>query len=1201
MSNSYAEELFRKIEDAIALCHQRRGSEVGKTITQTLTLSCQHGLRLSRHNFGNLSSQIDTLAKACHISAAHTMAIQRARHHGICQLSLADEGNLPSSPSGGADEEGAISREELLTDLRAVAVFVAAVFEVSIPDAIVRSTPALVSSQGGTMAGAPRGRYRYARCMVQDVGEGGFRATVLNAVPTFSSAPVVAVNIKDTPEYVDFSYLCDILHEGMQVNLLDCELAAPVSSPQWEGIPSLVPRLVVVEPDFLFDISSLAACFEEYGHHHLLYQLRRLATRTTSKHILMGNLAGRLLDDIIHQPEAPLAETLRSCFREYALDFCADTDFQPVAFKTEAASQRSNIQASVGELFSKHQRDKAMLEPAFVCEQLGIQGRADLITTDMRLLVEQKSGRNINIERSSGGSYGMHIEKHYVQMLLYFAVLAQNFNISPRQISMLLLYSKYQLPEGLIEVAPLQKLLRETIKLRNLIVADEFSIAQNGFETIIRHLTPETMNTDQKSGFFWEKYLLPELEKVCAPLQNASRLEQAYFCRMATFVLKEQLLSKVGCANAAGGDVASNLWNMPLYEKIENGSIYTSLTLNPSQFSSFSPEIPITTLVFDIPEQGADFLPNFRRGDMVYLYAYPSGKEPDVRKSILHRASISELSGKRLTLHLNNRQTIDTFIHPIIPSHTSQTEDERGREGKFLYAVEHAPSDINTTTALSGLHRFITASPDRRALLLGQRPPRHDAAIQLTRSYHPSYDDILLRAKQALDYFLLIGPPGTGKTSMALRFLVEEELTNPNAALLLMAYTNRAVDEICDMLCTAGIDFLRIGNEFACDPRFRRHLLANAVEQTPTLSAIKQKITSTRVIVATTATLMSRPYLFSIKSFSLAIVDEASQILEPSIIGLLCLPQIGRFILIGDHKQLPAVVVQNEKESAVDDPLLQAIGLTDCRNSLFERLLRNIQHSIASPPTVEGGEGAFLGILRRQGRMHPDIAEWPNRMFYPHEQLQPVPLPHQEEPTTTPRIIFIPSQDCQSSSSDTNGHSNDSVNQQSQNEGVSPLSDKTNIDEARIVARELEAVYRDCQHSSSLGEGKNGIRSFDPAKTVGVIVPYRNQIAMIRREIEKLGIPELQDISIDTVERYQGSQRDIIIYSFTIRHRYQLDFLTANCFEEDDRIIDRKLNVALTRARKRLILTGHEKTLCANPLFKNLIEYIKEKGGYCPP
>ena len=1190
MSNSNAEELFQKVIDAISLYHQQRCNEVCRTITQTLMLACQYGLRLSKHNFGNLSSQIDTLAKACHISAAHTIAIQRARHHSISPLHFSDEDSQLLSQSGETSEESSIARQEWLYDLRAVAVFISAVYEAAIPGAILRSTPTLDSSpQREAGASATGSRYRYVRCMIQSISDDGILATVLHAVPAFSSASVVNINIKDTPEYVDFSYLCDILHEGMQVNLLDSELVATPSSPQRKGTASLVPRLVVVEPDFLFDISSLAACFEEYGHHHLLYQLKRLAPRTTNKHILMGNLAGRMLDDIIHQPDAPLAETLRSCFREYALDYCADTDFQPVAFKTEAASQRSNIQACVAELFGKYQRDKAMLEPGFICEQLGIQGRADLITTDMQLLVEQKSGRNINIERNSSGSYGMHIEKHYVQMLLYFAVLAQNFNISPRQISMLLLYSKYQLPGGLIEVAPLQKLLREAIKLRNLIVADEFSIAQNGFQAIVQDLTPDTMNTQQKSGFFWEKYLLPELEKVCAPLQNASQLEHAYFCRMATFVLKEQLLSKVGSANSAGGEVASNLWNMPLYEKIENGSIYTGLTLDPSQFTSTASNIPVTTLVFDIPEQGADFLPNFRRGDMVCLYAYPLGEEPDVRKSILHRASISELTGKRLTLHLSNRQSIDTFVHPVIPSHTPQAEGETLPLApcplplKFRYAVEHAPSDINTTTALSGLHRFITAAPDRRALLLGQRPPRHDATIQLTRSYHPSYDDILLRAKQALDYFLLIGPPGTGKTSMALRFLVEEELTNPAAALLLMAYTNRAVDEICDMLSAAAIDFLRIGSEFSCDPRFQPHLLSNAVEQTPTLSAIKQKIIGTRVIVATTATLMSRPYLFSIKSFSLAIVDEASQILEPSIIGLLCLPQIGRFILIGDHKQLPAVVVQNEKESAVDDPLLLSIGLTDCRNSLFERLLRGLNNSSSS---------LCLGILRRQGRMHPDIAEWPNRMFYPREQLQPVPLPHQEEPTTAPRVIFIPSQSIQNSSSAANSHSRETVNQRALNEGENSLSDKTNLEEARIVARELMNIYRD-----SLAPGKS---TFDPDKTVGVIVPYRNQIAMIRREIEKLDIPELQAVSIDTVERYQGSQRDIIIYSFTIRHRYQLDFLTANCFEENGRIVDRKLNVALTRARKRLILTGNEPTLCSNPLFNNLIGYIKEKGGYLP-
>ena len=116
------------------------------------------------------------------------------------------------------------------------------------------------------------------------------------------------------------------------------------------------------------------------------------------------------------------------------------------------------------------------------------------------------------------------------------------------------------------------------------------------------------------------------------------------------------------------------------------------------------------------------------------------------------------------------------------------------------------------------------------------------------------------------------------------------------------------------------------------------------------------------------------------------------------------------------------------------------------------------------------------------------------------------------------------------------------------------VSEKVNTEEARIVAQLLKTIHT-----------LSGT-SFDPSKTVGVIVPYRNQIAMIRQEINRPDIPSLIPISIDTVERYQGSQRDIIIYSFTVRNRYQLDFLTSNCFVEDGKVIDRKLNVALTRA-----------------------------------
>ena len=142
-----------------------------------------------------------------------------------------------------------------------------------------------------------------------------------------------------------------------------------------------------------------------------------------------------------------------------------------------------------------------------------------------------------------------------------------------------------------------------------------------------------------------------------------------------------------------------------------------------------------------------------------------------------------------------------------------------------------------------------------------------------------------------------------------------------------------------------------------------------------------------------------------------------------------------------------------------------------------------------------------------------------------------------------------------------------------------------NTEEARIVADLVRRLYRQMD------------TTFDAQKSIGIIVPYRNQIAMIRKELEQLRLPAIDKISIDTVERYQGSQRDVIIYSFTIQNRFQLEFLTANTFVEDGKPIDRKLNVAITRARKQLILTGNEATLRQNFLFSKLIDYIEKKGG----
>lgn len=178
-------------------------------------------------------------------------------------------------------------------------------------------------------------------------------------------------------------------------------------------------------------------------------------------------------------------------------------------------------------------------------------------------------------------------------------------------------------------------------------------------------------------------------------------------------------------------------------------------------------------------------------------------------------------------------------------------------------------------------------------------------------------NDVILKAKQANDYFLLIGPPGTGKTSYALVAMVKEALSE-SSSILLSAYTNRAVDEICDKMDKHKIQYIRIGSELSCDERFRKNLLDEKIRLNPNADIVRKVIQETRVFVGTITSISGKLNLFGIKHFDLAIIDEASQILEPNLLGILCARHknqtaIDKFIFIGDHKQLPAVVQQSER------------------------------------------------------------------------------------------------------------------------------------------------------------------------------------------------------------------------------------------------------------------------------------------------
>lgn len=1110
-SNILADDLFNK-----ALCVLNMSTGIGlnanKRIHSILTLTCQEGLNGKQHAFGNLFAQVAYLCREHNIKGRDIIEIQKTRK----------KSNL-SEP---------ISAEDIPYCIKALSIFISRVLNVCIPRELLQKLPIQYKKK--------ELQYHFSnkriKCLVEKWDE-----NFIYAIAADDGKEIIIDIINDQNKY-----LKNLLKIGMQLNLLDCV----------ESNGHIRANLIVVEPDFTVDISSIARCFTDYGHNPLAYTVNRMKDVANSQAILLGGFSSTALDDIINKRVVyDWKQSMKTHFQKYVLEYCSCKDLNVKDnFKVAAINQVNNIKQIVDYLFSDKgegfNKTMAILEPSFICKDLGLIGRTDLMTTDFKLLVEQKSGKNFNIQINRTNEYGSFLlESHYVQLLLYYGILIQNFNLSYDKIDMRLLYSKYPLPNGLISVNFYKKLFHEAIVLRNIIVAYEMDIAERGFGRYIDNITPETLNEKNLSSNFFNKYALPQIRQTTDPIKHLSELEKAYYNRMMTFVYQEEVIGKIGNANGTEGSEA-DMWNQSTTEKREVGNIYTNLSIKNKERSNPNRGYDIITLkIYDSNEEM--FLPNFRCGDMIYLYSYPVDMNPDICSSILYKGSIIEIKTNEITVHLNDgQQNPDIFVIENFKKDNVPTS---------IWAIEHGGSDIGYTSAIRSLHTFITSTQKCRDLLLTKREPQKDCNKKLSKKYNEDYDEILLKEKQSLDYFLLIGPPGTGKTSMAMRYIVEEELSEECSSILLLAYTNRAVDEICIMLDKAKIDYFRIGNVYSADERFRKHFLENVVADNSKLTDVKQKIAGMRVFVSTTSSIQNHSYLFELKHFTLIVVDEASQILEPNIMGLLT---TCRFILIGDYKQLPAVVQQNSNMSAVNDNLLNDICLTNCRDSLFERLIRVER---------KADRTQFIGILRKQGRMHPEIAEFANKMFYISERLEPVPCPHQidnllhydmpsndelDEKLKKRRMIFIPSKRIR----------------------ISDFSDKINLDEARIVADLLRRIYRFTSNH------------FDYNKTVGVIIPYRNQIAMIRNEITKLNIPELEHVSIDTIERYQGSQRDVIIYSFTVQQRYQLDFLTNNCFTENGKIIDRKLNVAITRARCQMIMIGNPTILVYNDIFKKLME-----------
>ncbi|MDE7455987.1 MAG: AAA family ATPase [Prevotella sp.] len=445
-------------------------------------------------------------------------------------------------------------------------------------------------------------------------------------------------------------------------------------------------------------------------------------------------------------------------------------------------------------------------------------------------------------------------------------------------------------------------------------------------------------------------------------------------------------------------------------------------------------------------------------------------------------------------------------------------------------------------------------------------PPMHFPYLNPTQEQAVN---MVLRAK---DVAIVHGPPGTGKTTTLVE-AIRETLMRENQVLV-CAQSNMAVDWISEKLVDRGINVLRIGNptrvndkmlSFTYERRFEAHpdyaqlwairkairdlrshrkrgderyhqklesLKGRAVELELRINA--DLFGEARVIASTLVGSSSR--LLDGQKFGTLFIDEAAQALEAAC--WIPMRRVGRVILAGDHCQLPPTV----KSIAA---LKAGLGKT-----LMERIVE--QHPEA------------VTLLKIQYRMNDDIMRFSSNYFCGGQV------------ESAPEVKFRGILDLDTPIEWLSPSEHPECSEQFKEQFVGESFGRINKAEADLTLDTLQRYFERI--------GKQ--RLLDERIDVGIISPYRAQVQYLRRLLMKREYfkPFRRLISVNTVDGFQGQERDIIVISLVRSNdEGQIGFLRDL----------RRMNVAITRARMKLIILGDKTTMTHHPFYRQLEQYIQ--------
>lgn len=434
----------------------------------------------------------------------------------------------------------------------------------------------------------------------------------------------------------------------------------------------------------------------------------------------------------------------------------------------------------------------------------------------------------------------------------------------------------------------------------------------------------------------------------------------------------------------------------------------------------------------------------------------------------------------------------------------------------------------------------------------------------------------------AKDVAIVHGPPGTGKTTTLVEAINETLMRE--SQVLVCAQSNMAVDWICERLVDRGINVLRIGNPtrvndkmlgFTYERRFEAHpdypqlwAIRKAIRELrrkkkgrddnfhQKLERLKSRATELEIrinaslfgearVIASTLVGSANRLLDGMK-FGTLFIDEAAQALEAAC--WIPMRRVSRVVLAGDHCQLPPTV----KSMAA---LKGGLGKT-----LMERIVEN------KPECVT--------LLNVQYRMNDEIMRFSSDWFYNGKVTTAQEITRRKSILNFDRpILWL----------DTGQIDFGADEPGSKEQFVGENFGRINKGEATLTLDSLQAYF------TKIGKQ----RILDEQIDVGVISPYRAQVQYLRRLIMKREFfkPYRRLITVNTVDGFQGQERDVILISMVrANENGEIGFLRDL----------RRMNVAITRARMKLIILGDMATLTRHPFYKKLWEYVEKLNGSTP-